>query len=258
MKFIDIIKKKILISLRIEDPSYYRRRELSDYFNRYFKSTVQYGLFKGLKLEKNTWWGRLDRASMIFGIYEKEVLDYLGSIRKKYKCFIDLGAADGYYGVGVIVSNLFEHSYCFEKSEIGRQVIKNNAQRNGVTDNLSVFGYADENFFNCIKKYKPEECLLFCDIEGGEFNLFSDEVLNYFRNSTIIIEIHDWLVDNGEFELSKLKERASTIFNINALTTGSRDLSHIRELDSYGDTDRWLLCSENRMRRMQWLVLTPR
>jgi hypothetical protein len=123
---------------------------------------------------------------------------------------------------------------------------------------VTVLGYADNKFFNYIKEYKPEECLLFVDIEGGEFDLLSDEVLNHFKNSTIIIEVHEWLVGNGQLELKLLKDRASAFFNIKSLTTGSRDLSHFSELDSYSDTDRWLLCSENRARRMQWLVLTPR
>ena len=78
----------------------------------YSNATVAYGPFKGLKFSSDAWWGR-ERASMILGLYEQEVLESLTNIPKKYKSFIDLGAADGYYGIGVLVNNLFENSICF-------------------------------------------------------------------------------------------------------------------------------------------------
>ena len=76
---------------------------------------------------------------MILGLYEQEVLESLTNIPKKYKTFIDLGAADGYYGIGVLVNNLFENSFCFESTERGQNVIRENAKLNGVADKILIY-----------------------------------------------------------------------------------------------------------------------
>ena len=129
----------ILSMIGVRKDSIQRRRiQMSQKFDELFNSTVKYGAFKGLKLSSETWWGSADRASMLFGLYEKEVLDSLQSISKKNTTFIDLGAADGYYGVGVLVSNLFEKSICYEISEKGKKAIKNNAQLNNVLHKMEI------------------------------------------------------------------------------------------------------------------------
>ena len=51
--------------------------EINDRVNRLFNATVGYGPFKGLKFADQYWWGTTDRASMILGLYEREVLDAL-------------------------------------------------------------------------------------------------------------------------------------------------------------------------------------
>jgi hypothetical protein len=82
---------------------------------------------------------------MICGLYEKEVLDALSSRPETHKTLIDLGAADGYYGVGSLVNGLFDTSYCYEISEVGQKIIAANARRNGVADRVTVLGIADES-----------------------------------------------------------------------------------------------------------------
>ena len=65
------------LGLRKLDPIHQRRIEISKTIDVLFQSTVQYGPFKGLKLSPKIWWGKTDRASMLLGLYEKDVLDSL-------------------------------------------------------------------------------------------------------------------------------------------------------------------------------------
>ena len=83
---------------------------------------------------------------MLLGIYEKEVLEALMHVPNKYNVFIDLGAADGYYSVGTLVSKKFEKGYSFEISDKGREVILKNAILNKVDKSLNVFGEAKKDF----------------------------------------------------------------------------------------------------------------
>jgi len=236
---------------------YNRREQLKDEMIKLFDSTVAYGPFKGLKFSSDAWWGR-ERASMILGLYEQEVLESLTNIPKKYKTFIDLGAADGYYGIGVLVNNLFENSFCFESTERGQNVIRENAKLNGVADKLLIYGIAEKDFYKVIPDVQLRNSVLFVDIEGGEFDLLDQDTFKIFKDSIIFIELHDWFFEDANNKLQKLRQDAIEFFDITELTTASRDLSKFPELKDFSDTDRWLICSEGRHKLMAWYRLDPK
>jgi len=239
------------------DPIEKRRMSLNLRLDRQFESTIAYGPFKGFKFSPDNWWSKRERGSMLLGIYEQELLSALSKISKRYDTFIDLGAADGYYGVGVLSSGMFRTSYCFEISEAGREVIRKNSTLNKVDDRITIYGMADNNFYNLIDLDTFENCVLFVDIEGGEFSLFDEGVFSKFRNSIIFIEMHEIFFENGEKLLIEFKNRASSYFSVSELRTTNRDVSTFSELQNWSDTDRWLICSEGREKLMTWLRLDP-
>ncbi len=247
-----------LLKLGIGNSIKRRKLQLSILINKLFDSTVAYGPFKGLKLTQNAWWGNSDRSSVLLGLYEQEVLTSLLNVPKTHRTFIDLGAADGYYGIGVLVSKHFNQSYCFEISKKGQAVIAKNAELNSVTSQLSIHGKAEKDFLKNIPANQLNTSVLLIDIEGGEFDLLDANLFKALNGSIIFIELHPWMVENGEDKLTKLKSEASTYFNITELTTTSRDLSVFPELHNFNDTDRWLICSENRKQLMTWYRLDPK
>jgi hypothetical protein len=245
--------------LRRPDPINKRRRQISTEIDSLFNSTVAYGPLKGLKLNTGSWWGAADRAGMLLGFYELEILELLSAIssEKKYTTFIDVGAADGYYGVGVLVNGLFEHSHCFEMSEKGRQVIAQNAELNHVSQKITVNGIAEKNFYNRLPADVLASSVVLVDIEGAEFDILDADVFRLLKQSIIIIEIHDW-VDDGQAKVAKLRSDAAPFFEVTEMTTTARDLSKFAELRDYTDDDRWVICSEGRPNRMTWLLLEPK
>jgi hypothetical protein len=270
IKYISIVKKDgylkaskkailwILGRIGIRKDSIQRRRiQMSQKLDELFNSTVQYGPFKGLKLSSETWWGSADRASMLLGLYEKEVLDSLQNISKKNTTFIDLGAADGYYGIGVLVNNLFEKSICYEISEEGRKTIKDNAHLNNVLHKVEIRGIAKKNFYNELPSKVLSNSVLLIDIEGAEFELLDKSTFNAFSNSIIFIELHDWFYEDGLKKLQKLKNDSILTHEITELKMGARDLSIFPELKKLHDNDRWIICSEGRKQLMTWLRFDP-
>lgn len=252
------INLKSKLGIKHINPIDKRRIILSEEINRLFDSTVRYGPFKGLKFSTDIWWGSADRGSMLLGLYEQEVLESLANVPKKYNTFIDLGAADGYYSIGVLINKLFEYSFCFEISKNGQKVIHKNAELNGVRDKVSIYGIAERTFY---EKFTPEllsKSVLFVDIEGGEFEIFDKEVFSIFRNSIIFIELHDWFFEDSIVKLDRITTDATQYFNITKITTTSRNLAEFNELKDFGDTDRWLVCSEGRARLMTWYRLDPK
>jgi hypothetical protein len=234
-----------------------KRNLLSLDLSNRMKHIVKYGPFKGMKLSQENWWGSYDRASMLLGIYEKEVLESMMTISKKRDVFVDLGAADGYYSIGTLISRRFKKSYSFEISSKGRDVIQKNAILNRVNKKLEIFGEATKDFYKHIPINHLNKAVILIDIEGGEFNLLDKEVFESLKRSIIFVEIHEWFFKDGEKKLKKLLNDAKPYFKISTLTTGSRDLSVFPELSSLIDSDRWLIASEGRARLMTWLRLDP-
>lgn len=235
-----------------------RRGEISERLNKIFNSTVHYGPFKGLKLSNETWWSLSDRGSMILGIYEKEVLDTLNDISKKYTTLIDLGAGDGYYGIGVLVNNLFEKSICYEVSDKGRRTIIMNAQLNNVLHKIEIKGEAKNNFYKELPSKTLLNSVLLIDIEGAEFNLMNKETFKAFSKSVIIIEMHDFFFEDGLEKIEKIKNDSNLTHIITQLKMGARDLSVFPELKKFHDNDRWLICSDSRAELMTWLKFDPK
>lgn len=239
---------KRIVSLRIR---------ISEQLFQQFDGTVRYGLFSGLKLPQRTYWGRSEISSQLLGIYEKEIqnLIFENSINRKY--FIDIGAADGYFAIGVLIANLFQSSVAFEIDSRGREIIKLNAAVNGVSDRIQVRGEANSDWYEEYDSDFLADCVILIDIEGFEFSLLNDISFLKLNKSIIIVEIHDFLVENGDRRLQQLLQASSSTHSYSFIKSGARDLSVFLELSNYSDDYRWLIASEGRSQVMRWLIFNP-
>ena len=79
-----------------------------------------------------------------------------------------------------------------------------------------------------------------------------------FSKSVIIVELHDHFFADGAARLERLRSDAERVFDIEELTTTSRNLSEFPEVKAFSDTDRWLICSEGRRAMPHWYVMMPR
>tara|TARA_B110000211_G_scaffold234550_1_gene304716 strand:- start:4356 stop:5219 length:864 start_codon:yes stop_codon:yes gene_type:complete len=236
-----ILKRKIFLS-----------KKLNDQFN----GIIRYGPFKNLKFIHTSWWGIINRAAMLLGIYEQEIIESFNEIPKKHDVFINLGAADGYYGIGALLTKNFNKSYCYEMSKLGQSSIDQNAKLNKVSDKIIIRGLAEKNFYKDFSPEEIEKSVLFVDIEGGEFDLFDQNLFKVFKKSIIYIELHDRNKDFNK-NLDKMISDSKDYFTIKELTTTKRDMSKFKELENFSDDDRWLICSEGRSKLMKWWKFEP-
>jgi len=234
-----------------------RKMQLSNQIDMLLGSTVKYGPFTGLCLENQHSWLPHNRGNMLLGLYEKEVVSNIVTSSQQKDYFIDIGAADGYFALGVLVGKLFEHSYCFESMSKGQQLIAKNAVKNNLANQISLFGKAEIDFLSNIPQSHIKNSVVLIDIEGGEFNLLTEDTLEKLSGAHVIIELHHMFLQDGVEILSKLRERINKWFKIEILETTSRDLSKISEISKWSDTDRWILCSEGRPMAPIWWKLTP-
>ena len=218
---------------------------------------VKYGPFQGLRLNRKTWWGKSDLGAQCLGLYEKEILDEIGGQRKgKYQTFIDIGAADGYYAVGMLLAGIVDNVISFEISEVGREAINENWVNNGNPGAITLYGEANHASLKVIPKHIFDNALVLIDIEGYEFELLTKDVIKQLQFSEVIIEIHNW-IDDFETRYAQLLWDLSEYFNIEKIAPVERDTTSYSELRSYTDDNRLLLISERRPCLMRFLKLTP-
>ena len=220
---------------------------------------VLYGPFAGMKLNDKRWWGTLDLGTQCLGQYEKEVLAQISdaSLRRDKSCFIDIGAADGYYTSGALFSGLFDHAVAFEVAPEGQAAIEANWRENGAPGHLQIFGEATAESLLALPKSLLNGAFVLVDVEGAEFDMLCPDVLSGLDRATIIVEVHNWIAGFEE-KYEELLKNAFALFNIEPIAPEARSTHTYSELRDFTDDNRLLLLSERRPCQMRFLKLSPR
>tara|TARA_Y100000389_G_scaffold18702_1_gene16215 strand:+ start:717 stop:1532 length:816 start_codon:yes stop_codon:yes gene_type:complete len=218
---------------------------------------IAYGPFKGMKLSDDVWWSKNDRITQMLGIYEEHVLERLKDFSTQGASrFVDIGAADGYFAIGMAYSKIYSKVDAFEIEPKGQNSIKNNSAINQVENVVSVFGEADYSSLQNLLSEDIKTSFL-VDIEGAEYQLLDEKMLLLLSKCHLICELHPWLVDDGYQLQRKLIERARKKFNVELIKRENYSPNIFSELDGLSDEERLIAVGESREKNMQWLVLTP-
>ena len=97
--------------------------------------------------------------------------------------------------------------------------------------------------------------VILCDIEGEEYNFFSETILKKLQKCNLIIEIHTEETNSKEADLIK---SAKKYFNVNIILDNNKDMSAVTTLHNLNDIDRNLISCEGRSYIGKWLHLSPK
>ena len=112
------------------------RSAIADWYLR--RSTVRHGLFRGLRLRSDV--PNLARTKWA-GTYERELSQEIGSIlATEPKVIFDIGAAEGYYAVGLLRRLPGCRCIAWEAREQRRHLLESNALANGCRQRLEIRG----------------------------------------------------------------------------------------------------------------------
>ena len=181
-------------------------------------------------------------------------------LKEKYflKNIINFGASDGFHVIGLLKNKFYEKCIAFENNEKNLSNLIDNVNQNNLE---SQFFFERDANFRKIKKYLNEndlnKTIFLCDIEGEEYNIFNEENLNYFKNSFLIIEDHNFLI-NDKTNKETFYENLKKNHKIEILKNSSRNPYDFQILDELSDDDRWLLMSEGRSQNMNWIICIPK
>ena len=160
--------------------------------------------------------------------------------------------------LGPLFNKSCKRAICFELTEKGRMSVKQNALMNNINDDLVVKGEVNQNIISSLQElnFDPSNSVILSDIEGAEFNVFTEEVFSFFRGATIIIELHDKLIKDGHDLREKLIRKIPNGANLEIISLKqSLSFENIKDLEDLHDIDRALVMTEGRKIYGEWLVV---
>lgn len=121
------------------------------------------------------------------GIYEPQLAPSMRKvIEDSYDTIIDIGAAEGYYAVGIARARPDLPVITFEADPYSRDLQRRMAKLNGVT-NIDIRALCDHQTLEATLGKRP---FVLCDIEGGEVDLIDPMRTPGLRRADLIVETH--------------------------------------------------------------------
>ena len=195
----------------------------------------------------------------LLGIYEKELHEAVQSAcRLGFPLIVDVGAAEGYYAVGMALRNPTARVEAFEMDPEGFRALKRMSEINGTTDRVTVHGKCEPADLELTLRGELGRKLLICDVEGYEEVLLDLEAVPSLISTWVLVELHEF-IRRGIGSL--LKERLSQTHRITHIWQDDRSRTEY-PFQTFGTTvlpRRYLdwAVSEWRPERMSWLWMEP-
>jgi hypothetical protein len=150
------------------------------------------GPFKDLKYIRQSFGSAL--IPKLLGLYERELQPVLNEIIDAgFDRIINVGAAEGYYAVGLAMRCPRVPVVAFEIENEGRARLQEMARLNGVADRIDIRGRCSP--VELTQALEPPEGrhLLICDCEGYEEELLDLQKASALLNASILVELHEFI-----------------------------------------------------------------
>jgi hypothetical protein len=238
----------------------WRRSPIAPIVRRFVREhglVVRDGPFRGMRLDASA----VDRIAyltpLLMGSYERELHAHIESIAERgFDWIVDIGAADGYYAVGLALRSPRSRVIAYEMDWFPVRVLKANATANGVADRVEVRGECGADELRAL----PADGSLFvmCDVEGAEVELMDPVRAPRLRDATLLVELHDHAVAGAR---EAVLERFSRSHRVELVTSEPRwadDYPLLAQTPGFGYIEREIASREFRGSPCAWALLTPR
>jgi len=177
------------------------------------KAIVQSGPFRGMQYISRSHQHSAFPPKLL-GTYERELSEPLEeAIGMQYDVVVDIGAGEGYYAVGLALRLTRAKIIAYEMEPSARELLRELAQLNNVQDQITVLGL-------CTKRSLASslsgggKSLLVCDAEGAEVILLDPIRIPSLRNTFILVELHEGVIDGISEEIRERFASTHTIQSI--------------------------------------------
>lgn len=194
----------------------------------------------------------------LLGIYEREIDSCIErACALNFSLIVDVGAAEGYYAVGLAVRNPAAHVIAFEMQAKERSELTEKAKLNGVSERVQICGKCEAKDLEQVLAEAPRPFVI-CDTEGYEVVLLDPEKVPSLARAFILVELHEFAVKGITEKIQGWYAATHKITHVWQQDRGPTDFPfkncYTRCLPkSYLD---WAV-GESRPERMAWLWMTP-
>jgi len=235
---------------------------LTDMVRRGTNSTVRLGPFAGMRYVDHAFGSAY--LPKLLGIYERElapVIEFVCSC--KPPLIVDIGAAEGYYAVGLALRLPETRIIAFEREAQGRRALSRMLRLNGICEHVEVLGdCAPWDLEKVLQEGRSSSAgspaVVICDTEGDEAFLLDTFQVPMLRDAMILAETHEFLKPGITQALIKGFAQTHRIEQIwqSERTIGDFPFNGPRTWLLPGSYIRWAV-SEWRPERMCWLWMQP-
>jgi hypothetical protein len=160
----------------------------------------------------------------LLGIYEKELHFIIEQwIVSLWDHIIDVGAAEGYYAVGLAMKCPKTRVTAFEMEKAGQEAISLHAKDNKVQDRIRICGRCDPAELRKAIKLN-EKTLIIVDVEGYEIDLLDVDQIPELMHCSILAELHDQF--NPRIS-GMLRQRFEGTHHIQQIVTRDREIKDL-------------------------------
>jgi hypothetical protein len=218
------------------------------------------GPFRGMVLDLPLAWQR-HLLSYFLGSQELELRPAIEAIiGRGYQTILNVGAAHGYYAVGLARLTPRSRVEAFEMRADLHPVLRRMAQLNGVSDRITVRGTCDLEQLDRSLSITSAPALVFMDIEGGELELLDPRAVPRLCFADVLVETHDSFIPGCT---ETLIDRFQSTHHIERFTARPRVPTDFPELFLPGFRRYFSrlaveLMDERRIGQQQWLYLTAK
>ena len=195
----------------------------------------------------------------ILGTYEEEVSGCFED--KRFDIGFDVGAAEGYYAVGLVYSGVCQKMIAWEMTEEGRNLMASLAHLNGISQSLEIRGECTfDELRKCLEANVGKSVFLVVDCEGFEGNLLENMPAELLGNCSLLIETHDPL-NPGVHE--RLTQKLECSHSVQVIAPRKRTLSDLGGLPTFFKMVAMagfgrLAMAERRFSGIKWLICEPK
>lgn len=149
---------------------------------------VSTGPFEGMRYVDASW-GSVWEPKLL-GIYERELHRVVAeAVSRRPSRIVDVGAAEGYYAVGLARAVRSADVYAFEADADAHPLLRTMAELNGVSARMHVGGLCTpERLADVVGDGRG--VLVVCDVEGAEVDLLDPDRIAGLRHASVLVELH--------------------------------------------------------------------
>jgi hypothetical protein len=235
----DVSKK---LRSRVEYESEILKKYLNDDW------TVRHGPFSGMKFVPVLPNSLL--SPKVIGSYENQIHQWIyDAIAHGYDRILDIGCAEGYYAVGFALKSRNSTVYAYDIDETSRGNTAALACLNGITERVRVRGLCTFDEFD---REVSNRTLIFCDIEGSEFDLLRPDLTSALSRADLIVETHE---DQRPGVTETLVRRFLPSHRIEIVYHCAKYAAEFPVLKAVPAREHALLLEEGRSPRQSWMRL---